>query len=221
MKNESLKQNFVISCMMVVLIPLMPINAGEKANSNKVINGNAMLDAAPTTLMPWSPLKEFDDLNDYEHLQVEVLHGADAILHINRRKKLIFRFSPGLSFSEAIILDDGNLLTLWHGVAGSYQQMYVFGYTHGKIRELLHLGMRVRPEFAYVTHGKAGPLSTKEDKNGKRHWRDARPLVESIIVSQVDADWNLVSADVYTWNESTGKYDSRRNVPWSKRLQPG
>jgi hypothetical protein len=179
----------------------------------------------PPIMLPWSPRKDFGDVDANEDLQVEVLPGFEAILHVYKGKRLIFRFRPGIQLFRVFLLDDGNLATIWTGAGGSHFRLIVFGYSHGKVLQVLStLSDGLMPEFAYLTDGHI-LVSTEVDKKGIRHLV-GHSLQHSIIVPNVKwiesasgGEELPVSADIFTWNEKTGNYDVRKNVSWDKRFR--
>ncbi len=148
---------------------------------------------------------------------------GNRVLKIFSDDKLLFSFNPGFGLypRNLFVLNDGNLATVWVTGIFSYVHLFVFTYSNDKVHLALHaVSNSLDPELVYQSKGE---IMESEQKHSR-----AVSYLQRIIVPNVEwvrkkgdseTDKQPVSADIYTWNRTTGKYSVRRKVPWSKRLQ--
>lgn len=77
-----------------------------------------------------------------------------GMLQISENHKLLLSFDPPLYLGSVQVLEDGNLATQWSTGLGSYCHLFVFEYSRGRVREVLHtVSDGLAPEFAYSAKG--------------------------------------------------------------------
>jgi len=150
-------------------------------------------------------------------------------LSVLRSGKVIFKYQTKFLYSYSLTnLDSGNLATEWTEGLGSVHHLIVFGFTHNKVIEVLHISSNgLFPEFVYLQTGSL--LRTPANSRSEKATTLDEDPTQSIIAPITD--WVIVPstgerklipvrADIYTWNKRTTRYDSLKGIPWEKRLNP-
>lgn len=171
--------------------------------------------------------------NDLEAKLVTSDNSQTGLLQVFEGKKLVFSCEPGALFPYSLsVLDDGNLATLWHtgGGGDAYYRLIVFTHSQGKVQKVLEAASGMAPEFVYQSEGHLMGSAFK-NRNGKWQTLGGPFFLQRILITKTDwvelkkpylsgkSERQPVSADIYTWDENTGKYKVRRNIPWNRRLQ--
>jgi hypothetical protein len=171
-------------------------------------------------LQPWSPhgiklnAKIFSQSAETEW----------GVFRIMKDGQTLFEFDPKVLYPQSMtVLDSGNLAVQWREGIGSINHLFVYAFINGKVRQVLNAECNgLHPEFAYPTEAH---IMGRLRKNGRV---DGGPFFEQRIINP-HTDWissgagrktelSPVSADIYTWDDRSGKYNVRTSVPWGERL---
>lgn len=87
------KRKMTCAVFSAALLVVVACTQTEAFGSEKK-QGSVSVAASPSIMLPWSPLREFDDENFNEDLQVEVLPGLDLV-KAHYSSKSDFRHEPG------------------------------------------------------------------------------------------------------------------------------
>jgi hypothetical protein len=204
-------------CLLSAALVFSFQNAGAKTPpESKDLARNILLQC------PW-PATSVSNETDLEAKILARESVGNRVLKILRDDKLLFSFNPGFGLypRSLFVLNDGNLATVWITGIFSHVHLFVFTYSNDKVHLALHAESNsLDPELVYQFKGDILESERKQSR--------FVPYMQRIIVPHVewvrkkgnsDIDKQPVSADIYTWNRTTGKYSVCRKVPWSKRLQ--
>jgi hypothetical protein len=151
-----------------------------------------------------------EDKNIYCTVQLPRANAlpSDSKLILSANGKTLFTYSPDLDPLSMFTMSEikPRLMTLWLSGSGAYR-LVVFAYTGGKVTQVLDVGSKFLPEFAY-----------SNNQNGSD---DEQRIIIANTSWEIDASTGKsvlkpTSADVYRWDGKT--YQVKEDVPWLERF---